>query len=321
MTNLKSLTPVVAHSEPLAYLEYLGEDISDVNKPVVIESAWPLTVNGERWLTILCTPIKLDYFVLGFLYNEGLITSPDDVLDLQIGQAPTNYPPRTHKAPEGNRVQGETLRRRDEAVIRVELKNRNLRLPQHRTLTSGCGGGITFVDLAAAREPVRSSLRVTPGQISDLMARLMALVTDDYRRVGGFHTAGLGVPSLQESDVHQLLVAATDIGRHNTLDKVAGECLARDISMREAILLTTGRVSVEMLGKAARMQVPVVATLNSPTHLAIELAHEWRITLIGYARGTGMHIYAGWERICAAPPIGRPKHARPASASPVLAHG
>jgi FdhD protein len=295
--------------------------MSDANKPVVIESAWPLTVNGEPWLTILCTPIKLDYFVLGFLYNEGLITSPDDVLDLQIGQAPTNYPPRTHKALDGNRVQGETLRRRDEAVIRVELKNRNLRLPQHRTLTSGCGGGITFVDLAAAREPIRSSLRVTPEQISDLMAQLMALVTDDYRRVGGFHTAGLGVPSLQESNVHQLLVAATDVGRHNTLDKVAGECLARDISTREAILLTTGRVSVEMLGKAARMQVPVVATLNSPTDLAIELAHKWRIALIGYARGTRMHIYAGWERICAAPPIGRPKHASPASASPVLAHG
>lgn len=321
MTNLESLAPVVAHSEPLAYLEYLGEDISDANKPVVIESAWPLIVNGERWLTVLCTPIKLDYFALGFLYNEGLITSPDDMLDLQIGQAPTNYPLRTHKALEGNRVQGETLRRRDEAVIRVELKNRNLRLPQHRTLASGCGGGITFVDLAATREPVRSSLRVSPGQISDLMARLMAIVADDYRRVGGFHTAGLGVPSLQESDVHQLLVVATDIGRHNTLDKVAGECLARDISMRKAILLTTGRVSAEMLGKAARMQVPVVATLNSPTHLAIELAHEWRITLIGYARGTGMHIYTGWERIC----TGRhPSAARSTPAlsppSPVLAH-
>ena len=64
MTNLESLAPVVAHSEPLAYLEYLGEDMSDANKPVVIESAWPLTVNGEPWLTILCTPIKLDYFVL-----------------------------------------------------------------------------------------------------------------------------------------------------------------------------------------------------------------------------------------------------------------
>jgi FdhD protein len=198
--------------------------------------------------------------VLGFLYNEGLISGPNDVLDLQIGQPP-------------------------EAVIRVELSNRDLHLPQHRTLTSGCGGGTTFVDLAAAREPVHSSLQVTARRIADLMAQLMAAVAEDYRRVGGFHTAGL-------SDGHQLLVVATDIGRHNTLDKVAGECLARNISMREAVLLTTGRVSVEMLGKAARMQVPIVATLNSPTHLAVELARAWHITLIGYARGTRMHVYA-----------------------------
>ena len=119
------------------------------------------------------------------------------------------------------------------------------------------------------------------------------VVADDYRRVGGFHTAGL-------SDGHQLLVIATDIGRHNTLDKVAGECLARNISMQDTILLTTGRVSVEMLGKAARMKVPVVATLNSPTHLAVELGREWDITLIGYARGNKMHIYTGLQRVHAA---------------------
>jgi FdhD protein len=235
---------------------------------MVIESAWPLIVNDQYWLTVLCTPTKLDYFVLGFLYNEGLICGPADVLDLHIGQPP-------------------------EAVIRVQLKDRDLDLPEHHTLTSGCGGGITFIDLAAAREPVHSARQVTPGQILDLMARLMAAVADDYRRVGGFHTAGL-------SDGHQLLVITTDIGRHNTLDKVAGECLSRNISMQDAILLTTGRVSVEMLGKAARMQVPVVATLNSPTHLAVDLARQWGITLIGYARGTRMHVYTNWQRICTA---------------------
>jgi FdhD protein len=276
MNNPDSIAPVVAHSEPVVYLECLGEALDCASKPVVIESAWPLIVNDRHWLTVLCTPTKLNYFVLGFLYNEGLIAGPDDILDLQIGQSP-------------------------EAVIRVELQERDLHLPERRTLTSGCGGGITFVDLAAARERVRSSLRVTAGQISDLMARLMAAVADDYRRVGGFHTAGL-------SDGHQLLVAATDIGRHNTLDKVAGECLAHNISMRDAILLTSGRVSVEMLGKAARMQVPIVVTLNSPTHLAIELAREWRITLIGYARGTRMHVYTGWQRVCA-------EHATPVSAT------
>jgi FdhD protein len=256
----------VAHSEPVSYQQYLGDEVNYASKPVVIESAWPLIVNGEHWLTVLCTPTKLDYFVLGFLYNEGLITSPTDVLDLQIGQPP-------------------------EATIRVELRDRHLSLPQRRTLTSGCGGGITFVDLAAAREPVHASCQILPEQIANLMTQLMAEVDDEYQRVGGFHTAGL-------SDGQQLLVVATDIGRHNTLDKVAGECLARNISMQDAVLLTTGRISIEMLGKAARMQVPIVATLNSPTHLAVELARAWHITLIGYARVIKMHVYTGWERIC-----------------------
>jgi FdhD protein len=94
------------------------------------------------------------------------------------------------------------------------------------------------------------------------------------------------------SNGQQLLAVATDIGRHNALDKLAGECLARNISMREAILLTTGRVSVEMLGKVARMQTPMVVSFNSPTHLAVELARAWCITLVGYARGTTMHFYS-----------------------------
>ena len=263
--NQQLLTPLVAHSEPVVYLECQGDEVICADKPMVIESAWPLIVNSQHWLTVLCTPTKLDYFTLGFLYNEGLITVPEGVLKLQIGQ-------------EG------------EDVIRVELRDRDLRLPQRRTLTSGCGGGITFVDLAAAREPLNSSLRVTVGQISSLMKRLRTIIADDRHRIGGFHAAAL-------SDGHQLSIINTDIGRHNTLDKVAGECLTRNIPMQESILLTTGRISTEMLGKAARMQTPVVVTLNSPTNLAVELANQWNITLIGYARGTKMHVYSGWQRI------------------------
>ena len=179
--NLESLIPVVAHSEPAVYLECQGDKPRDASKPMVLETAWPLIVNGQHWLTVLCTPTKLYYFVLGFLYNEGIITRPDEVLDLQIGQSAAKYPP-------------------DEAVIRVELQDRDLHLPERRTLTSGCGGGITFVDLAAAREPVGSSLQATPNQIADLMCQLTAAVADDYRRVGGFHTSGLGAPSPGEND-------------------------------------------------------------------------------------------------------------------------
>ena len=255
----------VAHSDPVNFLDCDENGASSSTKPMVIESAWPLIVNGQHWLTVLCTPDKLDFFVLGFLYNEGLIAGPDEVADLQISQGA-------------------------DRVIRVEMRDRELRLPRRRTLTSGCGGGITFVDLAAAREPVRSSFQVTAGKNSALMGQLMEPVDADHLRIGGFHTSGL-------SDGHQLRVITTDIGRHNTLDKIAGECLSRGISMTEAVLLTTGRVSIEMLGKAARMQTPVVASFNSPTHLAVELAQEWGITLIGYARGPRMHIYTDWKRI------------------------
>jgi FdhD protein len=230
-------------------------------------------VNGEHWLTVLCTPVKMEYFALGFLYNEGLIAAPDDVLDLQLG-------------PGADRV------------IRVELRDRDRRPPRRRTLTSGCGGGITFVDLAAARQSTRSSVRVTAAQILTQMGRLLDTVDADHRRIGGFHTSGL-------SDGHRLLVITVDIGRHNTLDKIAGECLDRGIPMTEAILLTSGRVSVEMLGKAARMQAPVIASFNSPTHLAVELARQWGITLIGYARGSSMHVYSHPERIVGGRPEGR----------------
>jgi FdhD protein len=271
----QSITSVVAHSEPVSYIQYCDDTPATANKPIILETAWPLVVNDQHWLTVLCTPSKLNYLVLGFLYNEALISSLDDVLDIRIEQLTTHEP------------QGE-------AVIRVELQNRELRLPERRTLTSGCGGGITFVDLAAARDPVESSLCVTPSRVADLMSKLMASVADDYQSVGGFHSAAL-------SDGRQLLAVTADIGRHNTLDKLAGECLTRAIPMHDTILLTTGRISVEMLGKAARMQVPVVATLNSPTHLAVELAREWHITLVGYARGTKMHVYTEWQRIQADP--------------------
>jgi FdhD protein len=263
--NIEIPSPAVAHSAPEVYLEKMGSEINGNSKPLVTEAVCPLLVNDEHWLTILCSPTNLDYFVIGFLYNEGIITGPDDILELQVAPPPEN-------------------------VIRVQLKDRDLKLPQRRTLTSGCGGGVTFVDLAVAREPIVSSFQITPEQVSNLMGQLMATVAGDHNRVGGFHTAGL-------SDGKQFLITTTDIGRHNTLDKVAGECLVRHISMPKTALFTTGRVSTEMLGKTARMQVPVIVTINSPTHLAVELARAWSITLVGYARGTKLHVYTGWNRL------------------------
>jgi len=90
---------------------------------------------------------------------------------------------------------------------------------------------------------------------------------------------------------------AEDVGRHNTVDKLAGLCLTRGVPTRGLILLTSGRVSSEMLAKAARMGTPVVISRTAPTSLSVEQARAWGITLIGYARGRRFRVYAGEGRI------------------------
>ena len=92
-------------------------------------------------------------------------------------------------------------------------------------------------------------------------------------------------------------ITDTDGYRHNTLDKIQGQCLLEGIDTRDRILLTTGCLSAEMLNKAAKMQVPVLVSRTSPTDLAVKMAKAWGITLIGYARGEQIHVYSGEERV------------------------
>jgi FdhD protein len=93
-----------------------------------------------------------------------------------------------------------------------------------------------------------------------------------------------------------MVSSAEDVGRHNTLDKVRGDCLLRGLDTRGGILLSTGRISSEMLNKAAKMGCPVVASRTSPTSLSVSLARAWNITLVGYLRRGKLLVYAnGWR--------------------------
>jgi FdhD protein len=96
------------------------------------------------------------------------------------------------------------------------------------------------------------------------------------------------------------VIVAEDIGRHNTLDRLRGECLRQGIDSRGMILLSTGRISTEMINKAVKMGCPVVASRTSPTSLTVGLARAWNITLCGYVRRNKMNVYAHPERLVSA---------------------
>jgi len=253
---------MVVASRSLIYSRYTANGMKTMEREVVREAPVTVYVNGRELITFLCTPHNLRYLVLGFLYLEGIIASLDEVALLRVCD--------------------------EEEMIEVRLTH-DVELPTRRVLTSGCGGGTTFADLTMQTSKVDSTLKVTPAQILGLLRRLYR-EAELYRSTGGVHTSAL-------SDGQQLLVVSSDVGRHNSLDKIQGQCLLEGIDTRDRILLTTGRLSVEMLNKAARMQVPVLVSRTSPTDLAVEMAKAWGITLIGYARGGHMHVYSGEEQV------------------------
>ena len=239
---------------------FSGEGWERTSVHVPSEMALAIFINRQELVTILCTPSKLNCLVLGFLYAEGIIAGMDDVANMRVCE--------------------------EESLAEVTLRNAEYKLPKRRTLTSGCGGGATF---KMQEQRVDSDVVVTPEEILALMKELKEKM-ELYRLCGGVHASAL-------CDRKNLLVAAEDIGRHNTLDKIQGECLLRGQSTQDRLLLSTGRVSSEILLKAARMLAPVVVSRHSPTGSSVSLARDLGITLVGHARGNNMSVYSHPERL------------------------
>jgi FdhD protein len=252
--DLKGVVP------DIVFDRFSGEGWAKTSDHLPSEMALAIYVNRKELVTILCTPAKLNYLVLGFLYAEGIISGIEDVASMKVCE--------------------------EESLADVMLSDPKYELPTQRTLTSGCGGGATF---KTQEKRVDSDLVVTPQEVHSLMKRFQKQMVL-YQLCGGVHASAL-------ADTQNLLVVAEDIGRHNTLDKIQGECLLRGLSTTDRLLLSTGRISSEMLLKAARMQVPIVVSRHSPTGSAVSMARDLGIALIGHARGSSLSVYSHPERL------------------------
>ncbi len=235
-----------------------GGRVEEVKGEVVREQPLTLYVNGERFLTLLCSPFQLEALVVGYLWMEKVIGDLEEVAALSVSE-----------------VDG----RADVTLTRP------VTLPAERILTSGCGGGITFRIDPRLFPRLSSPLTVRPAILAARLKDLFAAAAH-YRASRGIHGAAL-------TDGERLLFVAEDVGRHNAVDKVKGQALFAGVETAGRILLSTGRISSEMLLKAARMGVPVVASRTSPTEMAVGLAEQLGITVIGYVRPDSLNLYAG----------------------------
>ena len=229
---------------------------------VIRETTLTLSVNGFDWISFQCTPHEQIELACGFLFNEGVIERKEEIADAQL-------------CPDGSRLD-------------LWLTHSAAR-PDHWKRTSGCGGGATHQDAPLPSLPWRDEPALKPEKILALMDALLegqAL----YRETGGIHSAAL-------SNGQQIYHLSEDIGRHNTLDKLAGFLLLNPIILERRILLTTGRISSEMLQKAARIGTELIISRTSPTSESIRLADEAGITLAGYARHAQMIVYTHAGRL------------------------
>jgi len=248
-------------TQPTQWIEY-NRDWKKVDDKVIEESRLTVFVNGKELVSLMATPLGGEKMALGFLRNERLITGLEEVEEIST--------------------------REEGCCIDVWL-NRPFKKPDHEIVTSGCGGGITYTDYDVSLQALKDPLEMHPEQLQEAFSN-MQKPDSLYAQARGVHAAAL-------FDGQEILAVVEDIGRHNTIDKVLGECMLRGIETRGRALLATGRISSEMLIKGARMGCPIIASRNSPTSLSVRLAEKWNITLIGYARGRRMRVYTHPERL------------------------
>jgi FdhD protein len=158
-----------------------------------------------------------------------------------------------------------------------------------RVISSGCGRGASFYSAAdATSQKVESQMKISADEV-------FALVLE-FQHGSELHLATHGVHSAALYDQRSILVFSDDIGRHNAIDKIFGKCLLEDIPTRDRIVISSGRISSEILHKVAKRGVPVIISISAPTNLGVRIADDLGITLIASVRGKRMNVYThGWR--------------------------
>lgn len=247
-------------SENFTIWRYDGDDqaLEELIKPIVVEHTCQLIVNGEKWITFICSPDNLEALGIGFLWNEAVITDLDQVKEVELSG--------------------------DGATLSIELTNSVLKPKNfHRTST-----GIA-IDQPHQTAPTKEEFSLKAEHILKLYREFINQ-QELHGSVGGFHSGAL-------SDGEKINILVEDLGRHNCIDKLTGLYLQSGKTFPARLLLISGRISSEMVAKSITLGINFLISRTSPTSLAIQTAQEVGITLVGYLRGHQYNIYTHPQRV------------------------
>ncbi len=255
-------------TEKVSILKFTETGGTGTENMVAKESPLTIILDNRELVTLLCSPADLRFLAVGFLFSEGLLKSKADVKKITTDER--------------------------RGVVRVETEGDEELASDalfKRFITSGCGRGASFYGAIDAQDQVKveSSVKISALEVLALVHEFQHR-SQVYRATRGVHSAAL-------CDKRDILVFNEDIGRHNAVDKVFGECILNGIATDDHIIITSGRISSEILLKVARRNVPIVVSKSVPTSLGVRLADDLGVTLTGFVRGRRMNVYTHAERI------------------------
>ena len=254
--------------EKRSIIRFSGSTSENKGDFVVNETPLTIMLNKQELATIVCSPYAQKELVVGFLAGEGLIKKIPDITDY--------------------------FHREKQEVVWVETEDSDTAMENFmgRNFGSCCGKSrptLYFRNDSEQLRPLYGNARFSASELQELIRQLDD-GSDTFRMTGGVHSAAL-------ADNERILIKYEDIGRHNALDRVLGHTIINGIATEDKAVLLSGRISSEMLIKAARIGTPVIVSRSAPTGLAIDLAEELNITTVGFVRGNSMNVYSHPERI------------------------
>ena len=246
---------------------------SQTSEDLVIERTISLVVNGEKLLSFQCLPEMVEELAVGFLITEGLASSPKEILGVTLNLE------------------------KQEVAANLQISQERVREFREALVSgSSCGRALSSgqaFDPLDCRRKIDLAFHVAEDALLAAMHEFRARAAHPGRP-RGVHAAAI-------ARGREMVGFAEDVGRHNAVDKVVGGCVRQGVPVRDKMLLTTGRITLEVTAKALRAGVPVVASTRGPTAAAVELAREAFIALAGFVTAGSMTIYSTDWRITPKP--------------------